>query len=310
MNQKKESAGVFIWRLLYPVLIFLGVEITIEMIVMYGYMYHEISRGNITAEEIGASSEIIEDFVHRSSIYITIARSAVLIPLYLFFMKRDVARDKVYGRYTKYSDYDGKWLVLVPIAGFTAAVGFNHVVPFMMEALQNAINVIGRSWFGKSGLVDFFSTYDDLSQIIYSGGIAVQILATAVAAPIVEEFLFRGLIFKRLRDSLKFVPSTLLSALLFGIIHANALQFAYAFILGLLLAYIYEQFKSVWAPVLFHAGANLISVIVTAIVPEEGIGLGMGGYMLLTVVELAVTFLLLWVIKLKVNRKPLDNEER
>lgn len=310
MNQKKESAGVFIWRLLYPVLIFLGVEITIEMIVMYGYMYHEISRGNITAEEIGASSEIIEDFVHRSSIYITIARSAVLIPLYLFFMKRDVARDKVYGRYTKYSDYDGKWLVLVPIAGFTAAVGFNHVVPFMMEALQNVINVIGRSWFGKSGLVDFFSTYDDLSQIIYSGGIAVQILATAVAAPIVEEFLFRGLIFKRLRDSLKFVPSALLSALLFGIIHANALQFAYAFILGLLLAYIYEQFKSVWAPVLFHAGANLISVIVTAIVPEEGIGLGMGGYMLLTVVELAVTFLLLWVIKLKVNRKPLDNEER
>ena len=101
MNQKKESAGVFIWRLLYPVLIFLGVEITIEMIVMYGYMYHEISRGNITAEEMGASSEIIEDFVHRSSIYITIARSAVLIPLYLFFMKRDVARDKVYGRYTK-----------------------------------------------------------------------------------------------------------------------------------------------------------------------------------------------------------------
>ena len=310
MNQKKESAGVFIWRLLYPVLIFLGVEITIEMIVMYGYMYHEISRGNITAEEIGASSEIIEDFVHRSSIYITIARSAVLIPLYLFFMKRDVARDKVYGRYTKYSDYDRKWLILVPIAGFTAAVGFNHVVPFMMEALQNAINVIGRSWFGKSGLVDFFSTYDDLSQIIYSGGIAVQILATAVAAPIVEEFLFRGLIFKRLRDSLKFVPSALLSALLFDIIHANALQFAYAFILGLLLAYIYEQFKSVWAPVLFHAGANLISVIVTAIVPEEGIGLGMGGYMLLTVVELAVTFLLLWVIKLKVNRKPLDNEER
>lgn len=310
MNQKRDSAAAFIWRLLYPVLIFVGVEMAIEMAFMYGYMFREISKGNITAEEIGSSTEIVEDFLQRSSIYITIARSSVLIPLYLWFMKRDVVRDKVYGRYTEYSPYDKKWLLLVPVAGFTAAVGFNHVVPFVMEAVQSAVNAIGRSWFGKSGLVDFFSTYDNLSKVIYSGGIVVQIVATAVAAPVVEELLFRGLIFKRLRSSIKFVPAAILSSLMFGIIHANALQFVYAFILGLFMAYIYEQFKTVWAPVLFHAGANLISVIITAFVPEEGIGLGIGGYMLLTVAELAVTFILLWVIMLKVNRKPVNSEER
>lgn len=305
MNHKKESAGVFIWRLLYPVLIFLGVEMAIEMIVMYAYMFHEISEGNITPEEINSSAEIVENFVQRSSIYITIARSAVLIPLYLYFMKRDNARDRIYGRYKEYSPYNRVWIIPVILAGAAAALGFNHVVPFLMEAVQGGINAIARSLFGKSGAVDFFSTYDNLSQIIYSGGLFLQVAATAVAAPVVEELLFRGLIFKRMRDSLKFVPAALLSSLIFGLVHANALQFAYAFILGLLLAYVYEQFKTVWAPVLFHSGANLISVIITAIAPD-GIGLGIGGYMLLTVVELAVTFLLLWVIRLKVNRIPVD----
>ena len=305
MNQKKESVGTFIWRLIYPVLIFIGVEMTIEMAVMYVYLFREISAGRMSPEAADAS--LLEDFVQRSSIYITIARSAVLIPLYLYFIRRDKARDEVYGRCTKYSPYEKKWLFLVPVAGFFAAVGFNHVVPFILEAVQSAVNVIARSWFGKSGAVDFFATYDNLSEVIYSGSIVVQVLATAVAAPVVEELLFRGIIYKRFRDSLGFVPSALLSSLFFGIIHANVLQFVYAFILGMILAYVYEQFKTVWAPVLFHSGANLISVIITAVTPEGGIGFGIGGYTLLTVAELAVTFIILWVIKLRVDRKPVSN---
>ena len=304
MNQKKESAGVLIWRLIYPILIFIGVEMAIEMAVMYTYLMHEISAGRMTPDMADASA--LENFVQRNSIYITIARSAVLVPLYLYFMKRDIARDEVYGRHTEYMPYKKRWLLLVPIAGFTAAVGFNHVVPFLLEVVQKAVNAVAKGWFGKSGFVDFFSTYDDLSQIIYSGGIVVQVIATAVAAPVVEELLFRGLIYRRLRCNFNFTAAALLSSLIFGLIHANALQFVYAFILGLLLAYVYEQFKTVWAPVLFHAGANLISVIITAVMPEGGTGLGIGGYTLLTVVELAATFFLLWVIRLKVNREPVS----
>ena len=75
MNHKKESAGVFIWRLLYPVLIFLGVEMAIEMIVMYAYMFHEISEGNITPEEINSWLKLLR-ILYREAAYILQSQGA------------------------------------------------------------------------------------------------------------------------------------------------------------------------------------------------------------------------------------------
>ena len=35
--------------------------------------------------------------------------------------------------------------------------------------------------------------------------------------------------------------------------------------MGAALAFMYERFRTIWAPILFHAAANLISVIVTEV---------------------------------------------
>ena len=49
----------------------------------------------------------------------------------------------------------------------------------------------------------------------------------------------------------------------FGAVHGNWLQGLYAFIIGMLLAFAYERFHSILAPILIHAGANTVSVVVT-----------------------------------------------
>ena len=287
---KKENVGTFVWRLVYPILIFVGVEMAIEMAALYIHMFRIAASRGMSLMDVNALEEELTNYTYNISMYITIARSAVLIPLYIMFMRRDKGRSMINGSYTKYEKLSPKWFLLLPVVGFFAAMGF--------------IQVVGRSFFGVDWNVDFFGTYDNVSEMIYSGGIAVQIISTAVAAPIVEEFLFRGLIYNRLRERMKFVPAALVSALVFGALHGNAVQFLYAFIIGLLLAFVYEKFKTIVAPVIFHAGANLISVIITNVMPEEGIGLTTGGYMLLVVAELAVTFLILWLIDRKVIRKP------
>lgn len=302
--QKREHAGIIIWRFVYPALIFFGVEILVESVFMVGHMFRMMGTGAYSFTDLDAMTKELENYIYGVSSYISIIRAAILVPIYVLFMKADRKRDMAYGRYTEYAPYHKKWLLLLPVIGFAAAMGFNHIVPMLLEALQNLIHVVGRSVFGRDWNVDFFATYNQLTEAIYSGPVWVQVLSIAVAAPILEELLYRGLIFKRLRTYLKPAPAMLISAFVFGIMHGNAVQFVYAFILGIFMAYVYEKFKTVWASVIFHAGANLISLVVTMLLPEEGFTLTLGTYMLVVVIELAVVFLLLKLVDLKVDRRP------
>ena len=47
------------------------------------------------------------------------------------------------------------------------------------------------------------------------------------------------------------------------------MQLVYAFIIGLMLAYVYEKFKTIWVPIVFHMGANLISILITELLPQS-----------------------------------------
>ena len=85
------------------------------------------------------------------------------------------------------------------------------------------------------------------------------LLIVIVLAPFVEEVLFRGLMFRRMREYMRFLPAAFLSSLLFGLMYGNMVQFIYATLIGLLLAFIYEHYGNLRAVVLFHAIGNLTS---------------------------------------------------
>lgn len=302
--QKREKAVIIIWRFVYPVLIFFGVELFVELVFMYGHMFRQMSAGAYSFADTEAMAKELESYIYGVSGYISVIRAVILAPVFILFMKADGKRDAAYGRSVKYGPYNKLWLLLLPVIGFVAAVGFNHIVPMILEALQSFIHVLGKSIFGRDWNVDFFAKYNELSGIIYSGPVWVMALSIAVAAPVLEELLYRGLIFKRLRTYLKPVPSMLISAFVFGIMHGNAVQFVYAFILGIFMAFVYEKFKTIYAPMIFHAGANLTSLVITLILPEDGYKISVGGYMLLIVAELAVVFLLMKLVDIKVDRRP------
>lgn len=56
-------------------------------------------------------------------------------------------------------------------------------------------------------------------------------------------------------------PAMLLSAVIFGIMHVNLVQFLYAGILGILLAFLLEKIGFLYAPVLGHIAANIAAVV-------------------------------------------------
>ncbi|GAB3824489.1 CPBP family intramembrane glutamic endopeptidase [Hymenobacter jeollabukensis] len=77
-----------------------------------------------------------------------------------------------------------------------------------------------------------------------------------VAAPVIEEWLFRGLLLPGLARNYGPTRAILQSSLLFGIIHFNPAQSLMAFCLGLFQGWLYTRTRSVRVCVLSHATVN------------------------------------------------------
>jgi hypothetical protein len=84
------------------------------------------------------------------------------------------------------------------------------------------------------------------------------IVAMCVLAPVFEEMLFRGIL---LRGFLAHYPkgqAIAASALLFGVAHLNIYQFVAAFLIGLLLGWLYERSRSLIPCIALHATYNSV----------------------------------------------------
>lgn len=91
---------------------------------------------------------------------------------------------------------------------------------------------------------------------------ALTLICTGILAPIMEEIIFRYGIFKYLKKK-NIIFAIVVSSLCFGIMHMNIIQSGYAFLIGLVLAYIYNKTDNLLDPILIHIGVNLSSVIFT-----------------------------------------------
>lgn len=114
-----------------------------------------------------------------------------------------------------------------------------------------------------SGLMEFSNRYQETAELLYMPAFSVQLLCIGVIVPIAEEFLFRGLIYQRLRDWGGRWLAFFLSALLFGVFHGNLVQGIYGFCAGLFLAFVCERMRHVAAPILVHMVMNLTSCVLT-----------------------------------------------
>lgn len=86
--------------------------------------------------------------------------------------------------------------------------------------------------------------------------LAIAFLALVVVAPIVEELLFRGFVFKGLRQSLGAWPAIIVSALIFGLAHLQVNVGIDTFALGLVLAFLVHKTGSIYPAIVLHAMKN------------------------------------------------------
>lgn len=99
-----------------------------------------------------------------------------------------------------------------------------------------------------------------LNTIIEQSPTWMVFVGTCICAPIGEEFIFRKLLLDRTRGYGE-GASILLSGLLFGLFHSNLFQFFYAFLLGMILAYIYTRSGKLRWCIAMHAVINFLGSI-------------------------------------------------
>lgn len=81
-----------------------------------------------------------------------------------------------------------------------------------------------------------------------------------IITPIIEEILYRGIIFNLFLKKYSVIISITLSSLIFAFIHLKFIGIGYLFLYGLLFGFAYYKTKSLFTPILLHFLINLMAV--------------------------------------------------
>lgn len=125
----------------------------------------------------------------------------------------------------------------------------------------------------------------------------IQILTTGLMGPILEELLFRGIVFNRLRQMTSLNKSTLFTSILFALFHLpNVVNAIYAFILSFILIKVYLKYNTIKTPIIIHVFANITTCIYLPILLDNNLVISC---ILLIISILNIAFLQ----KIKINCK-------
>jgi membrane protease YdiL (CAAX protease family) len=98
---------------------------------------------------------------------------------------------------------------------------------------------------------------EDISVI----GMLIMSILVGIVVPFAEELFFRGILYQLLRGRFGVWLGILGSSLLFGIVHGDIAVASAAFVLGLLLAVVFERSRSIWPCVLIHSINNGVKLL-------------------------------------------------
>ena len=115
----------------------------------------------------------------------------------------------------------------------------------------------------STALSEFYEQIMELMKTMTGGPFWSSFLVVAIFAPIFEEWLCRGMVLRGLLTKMKPVWAIVISALFFAVIHANPWQALNAFMIGLLMGYVYYKTGSLILTMIIHFVNNGTSVILS-----------------------------------------------
>lgn len=256
MNQIHRKSPF--WSLAGPLLAYLAiqwiVQLAIVTVISLPYMadaYAELMRSG--AERLLSMQEIMESY------------TAAMEPAFEVVVQYqvEIAGAAALGTLILTGILFAKDRKLEKACGIAVAEKKELSVYFLIFILGVAGCIAATCLMTMAQLAFYDSQYQQTAQTLYAAGFPMQAAVLGVLIPVSEEMMFRGILFKRFRERQRFWYSAVCSSVFFAFMHTNVTQAIYAFLLGLMLSYLYEKTGSIKAPVLLHIVLNSGSVVFT-----------------------------------------------
>ena len=116
---------------------------------------------------------------------------------------------------------------------------------------------------------EWMDSYVESSSAI--DGSAMAWFTAVLMAPVLEEIVFRGLMYTRLKKGLPAIVAAIITSLAFGIAHGTVIWAIYTFVFSMILIWVFEKFQSLTACIVLHMAYNLSGMALSLIPEEAGI---------------------------------------
>ena len=289
MRERLDIQGFF--RIIIPPVIYVILQRIAGYVVVFGMTL--MSFGVMTGILRGRSFSVDLDWNEMGFVAMALA-ALVSIPLFLSMKNRDELQYPSDYRYEPVA----RWrYVYVPVVGFLMAVGTNQLISLL-------------------NIDRFFPGYEETSQTLYAMNVWAELVVLGILVPIVEELIFRAVVYERIRRYCSVTAAALWTSFFFGVYHGNMSQGIYAFLLSLLMVYVKEKYHTMTAPILFHMSANIYSVLATETALVDWVTESLELYLAVMVLSFAISLLAIWRIQeevapeqVKKNREWHNNSE-
>lgn len=235
MGQKRRGNA---WEVLLPFIIYYVVHDASLFILIFLCDKIMADSGNGSGGYMQANAQMMTIFISATAMIIGVLPLLPMLKRELAF-HGDILYSKVYTKEkSKKTGIKITHVFLTIILALSASVGANILMTL-------------------TGFLQVSTAFQEVAGRQYQAVFGVGVIFYGLFSPIIEEIVFRGLVFNRLRDYYPASVAVLLSGILFGAYHGNLVQGVYGGCMGILIAYLYLRMDSFMIPCLFHAVANL-----------------------------------------------------
>lgn len=199
----------------------------------------------------GNNPNLLNNYINDNRLYLALLLGLIFIPfLYFNYNKLNIKKIKT-------NIY--KLLLL----GVSLSLMYN-VIGFYIDKLLNS---------------NLYGTFD----------IKTVLISSVLIGPIIEEYLFRGIMYNEAKKIYDLNKSQLIITSIFALSHTTLIQIIYAFIIGYVLIKIYENYKSIKYCIIVHMASNLTTTIITLLLIKNNILINM----FLFIIGLIIYYLLI-----------------
>lgn len=156
-------------------------------------------------------------------------------------------------------------IVLIVLIGVTLSIIYNTLVYYLNQTFH------------------FTNLYSSDNQII------TNLISVGIIGPIIEEYMFRGVIYDACQKRYNNMKSILICTALFTVMHFTIVQMIYAFALGFILIYVYLKCKNIKAAIWLHMTSNITTTLWSIVLLKNNFTLNYIVYLVFLII-LIITF--------------------